>query len=130
MNEVHGPSHTSGLHNAGVSGSPHFSNFPAYIYRCNQGISSLSNWKDFIDEDGLTKVPIELEDSVLPLVTLSSLSNQNHVEFNIGENHVKPSNGVSYSAKRINGRTTDTNSSPCADAENVPTRSGERISVK
>jgi myotubularin-related protein 3/4 len=158
MNEVHGPSHTSGLHNAGVSGSPHFSNFPAYIYRCNQGISSLSNWKDFIDEDGLTKVPIELEDSVLPLVTqlmteertpphsqnmtssqnqnhpppkrLSSLSSQNHVEFNIGENHVKPSNGVSYSAKRINGRTTDTNSSPCADAENVPTRSGERISVK
>jgi myotubularin-related protein 3/4 len=158
MNEVHGLSHTSGLHNAGVSGSPHFSNFPAYIYRCNQGISSLSNWKDFIDEDGLTKVPIELEDSVLPLVTqlmtedrthalassqfqhhpppkrLSSISSQHnnqHVEFNIGENHVKQSNGVTtYPSKRINGRNSEANSSPCADAENVPTRSGERISVK
>lgn len=48
---------------------------------------------------------------------------------------VKPAtNGVTYNGTqkpRMNGYTTTTeNGSTCAEAENVPTRSGERISVK
>lgn len=61
----------------------------------------------------------------------SIANNSNHVEFNIGENQIKTSNGVSsFPSKRINGRTSEASNSPCADAENVPTRGGERISVK
>lgn len=43
------------------------------------------------------------------------------------------SNGVNYRSPqtpRINGYTNGDSVSPCADAENVPTRGGERISVK
>ena len=48
---------------------------------------------------------------------------------------VKPTtNGVAYNGTqkpRMNGYTASTeNGSTCAEAENVPTRSGERISVK
>ncbi|KAE9551168.1 hypothetical protein FO519_005613 [Halicephalobus sp. NKZ332] len=150
--DVHGTNHTAPSYPAPIhsisSGSPHCG-FTNHVSRVSQDAQSDSNWKDNIDVDGLDKVSIEPEDSVLSLVFRLQKQNEHEltkrtnsmnldtqlVDDFVSVTTVKPAtNGVAYNGTqkpRINGfSTSNENGSTCAEAENVPTRSGERISVK